>query len=203
MATHNGKSVRLDVYTNEQGDTEAVSYRLNSKEAAVALYRSITEHHAFYRCDSIGVAVKEQVSKDFFDTFRNLFNDENSTEQNYIFDTRRTCREAYDHARRVLYNFGSSTARAMDDGNIEENTQKDDTSNAEPYNLQLQEKLDSLRESFLCRVCRDRPICTVIQCGHMVCCADCIKLCSSCPLCRADIDTVMPVFLPVNLELDG
>eukprot|EP00794_Sanderia_malayensis_P019184 gene19184-21106_t len=114
MATHNAKCVRLDVYVDEQGHMEAVQYRMNSKESACALYRSITEHHAFFRCDSIGAAVKEQVSKDFFDTFRNLFNDENNLEQNYIFDTRRTCREAYDHARRILFNFGSSTVRHMD-----------------------------------------------------------------------------------------
>ena len=194
MATHNGKCVRVDIYINDQRDTEPIIYRLNSKEAACALYRSITEHHAFFRCDSINAAVKEQVSNDFFDTFRNLFYDENSAEQTYIFDTERTCREAYDHARRVLFNFGSSIARTMDTENVNSNEVQKDSNNA-----QLQEKLDSLRESFLCRVCRDSPIKTVFQCGHMVCCEDCSKLCTSCPLCRAEIQNIMPVFLPVDL----
>ena len=194
MATHSGKCVKLDIYANEMGGIDTVTYRLNSKDAACALYRSITEHHAFYRCDSIRPAVKTQVSKDLFDTFRSWFYDEDSAEQNYIFDTERTCREAYDHARRVLYNFGSVAAVALEKS---ENTeQKDEAENT----VDLKEKYDSLQDSFRCRVCRDNAINTVVQCGHMVCCSDCIKLCSSCPICRTPIETLTPVYLPVELD---
>ncbi len=203
MATHNAKCVKLDIYTNEQGDMETILYRMNSKESACALYRSITEHHAFFRCDSIGTAVKEQVSKDFFDTFRNLFNDEHTAEQNYIFDITRTCKEAYDHARRVLFNFGSSTVRSMSNDVIEDSSEEKEERLSKSYDQEYKDKLDELRESFLCRVCRDQRISTVIQCGHMVCCAECVKHCSNCPLCRAEIKTVVPCYLPVNLEDEG
>ncbi len=182
---------------------EWTQYRMNSKEQAFALYRSISEHHAFYRCDSIDRAMKEQVSKDFFDTFRNLFNDEHNTEQNYIFDTKRTCREAYDHARRVLFNFGSSTVQAMVSLEEPKDYENNELLKQEKYNKELKEKIDSFRESFLCRICRDQPISTVLQCGHMVCCSDCVKLCCTCPLCRADIETVTQIFLPVDLDLEG
>ena len=63
MATHSGKCVKLDIYANEMGGIDTVTSRLNSKDTASALYRSITEHHAFYRCDSMRPAVKTQVSK--------------------------------------------------------------------------------------------------------------------------------------------
>ena len=61
MATHSSKTVKLDIYTSDVGELESVVFRLNSKDAACTLYRSITEHHAFYRCDSVRPAVKEQV----------------------------------------------------------------------------------------------------------------------------------------------
>ena len=195
MATHNGKFVKLDTYINDQRDTEEVLYRLSNKETACALYRSITEHHAFFRCDSINNAVKEQVANDFFDTFRNLFYDENSAEQNYIFDTKRTCREAYDHARRILFNFGSSIVKTMKTEPDEGVVSNTSDNNAE----QLQEKLDSLVESCLCQTCREKAINTVFQCGHMYCCRDCTQQLTSCPLCREEITSVLPVFLPVDL----
>ena len=196
MATHIGKCVRLDTYVSDQRDTFAVVYRLNSKEAACALYRSITEHHAFFRCDSIDSAVKEQVANDFFDTFRNFFYDENSAEQNYIFDTERTCREAYDHARRILFNFGSSIAKTMENESANGNSCDNDTeNNAE----QLQEKLEGLMDSCFCQTCREKPINTAFQCGHMFCCNDCAQQLTNCPLCRIEISNIIPVFLPVDL----
>ena len=198
MATHIGKCVKLDIYINDQRETEAIVYRLNSKEAAFALYRAITEHYTFFRCDSIGNAVKEQVSNDFFDTFRNLFYDDNSAEQNYIFDTTRTCREAHDHARRVLFNFGSSIVQTL------ENEKDQGTSTNEDErkdSVELQEKLDCLLDSCFCQTCRDKPIDTAFQCGHMFCCSGCAKQLTNCPLCRAEIETVIPVFLPVDLGL--
>ena len=201
MATHNGRCVKLDVYTNEQRDTEAIVYRLSSKEAACALYRSITEHHAFFRCDSIGTAVKEQVSNDIFDTFKNFFYEE-SAEQNYIFDTVRTCREAYDHARRILFNFGSSTAQSMDKNKHEDTTDEENGDLSKTNSTELQEKLDCLVESCLCQACRDKPINTAFQCGHMFGCSDCVTKLTHCPLCRAEIKTVIPVFLPVELDFD-
>ena len=54
------------------------------------------------------------MARDFLDTLLSwLHQDGGNTEHNYIFDTERTCREAYDHARRTLYNFGASTATAL------------------------------------------------------------------------------------------
>ena len=203
MATHNGKFVKLDTYVNDQRDTEADMYRLSSKESACALYRSITEHHAFFRCDSIGSAVKEQVANDIFDTFRNLFNDENSAEQNYIFDTKRTCREAHDHARRILFNFGSSIVRTMkNEHDPSSGLHSCGSDGKEKDTEQLQQKLDCLMESCFCQTCREKPINTAFQCGHMFCCKDCAEQLSNCPLCRVEITSTIPVFLPVDLGLN-
>jgi len=201
MATHNGKFVKLDIYINERRDTDSVFYRLNSKESACALYRAITEHHAFFRCDSVTSAVKDQVANDFFDTIRNIFNDDNTAEQNYIFDTKRTCKEAHDHARRILFNFGASIFKTMSN-DLKQNTGSNSTDNMDSKNAdELQEKLDVLMESCFCQTCGERQINTDFQCGHMFCCSDCVPQLSKCPLCRVEITSIIPVFLPVDLSL--
>ena len=211
MATHSGKTVKIDVVTTETGDVESEVYRLSSKEAACALYRSITEHHAFYRCDSVRPAVKQQVARDLrfeiFDTFLSWFHhDDNSSEQNYIFDTERTCREAYDHARRILYNFGTSTVAAMTVQKGLKNMdgtpicdEEDSTEEVlQQKVLQLTEQLDMFKDSFNCMVCRDSIVDVVLQCGHSIC-SSCSKLCDSCPLCRAVISNKTKFYLPVNI----
>ena len=205
MATHSSKTVKLDIYTSDVGELESVVFKLNSKEAACTLYRSITEHHAFYRCDSVRPAVKEQVARDFFDTLLSWLHDSNNTEHNYIFDTERTCREAYDHARRILYNFGASTAAAMAtsvDG--EQKSKSRDSCDTEHLHRKVQdltEKIYFWRESFNCPVCRDKVVDNVLQCGHLMC-SICSELCQLCPLCRTTITSKTKFYLPIDVGCD-
>ena len=197
MATHSGKTVKLNIVVSDCGDTKNEIYRLNSKDSAVALYRSITEHHAFYRCDSVRPAVKEQVARDFFDTIFSWFHEE---DQNYIFDTERTCREAYDHARRTLYNFGSTAVADM----VAQRKDMPGTSNEEPETLeeqvyQLKEDIRCFKDAFHCPVCRDSVVDVVLQCGHLTC-SSCGEKCEECPLCRVNIITQTKLYLPINLS---
>lgn len=203
MATHSGKTVKVDIYITDIGDIDSVIYRLNSKEAACALYRSITEHHAFYRCDSVRPAVKEQVARDFFDTVLSWFHDDNNLDQNYIFDTERTCREAYDNARRILYNFGATTAAAMTCQSNSHNSKifSKEESVLEDEITNLTDTLHLYKESFNCPVCCDTIVDTVLQCGHLVC-SMCSGYCETCPLCRAQITAKTKCYLPVNLNGD-
>ena len=202
MATRSGKTVRIDIDTSEEGVQQNIVYRLSSKEAANALYRSITEHHAFYRSDSITPAVKEQVARDFFDTLLSWFyHDDHTSEQNYIFDTERTCREAYDHARRILYNFGTSTIAALNKLKslaVSSETPSSEISLEEKLQ-KLSDKLECWKESFICVVCRDHSVNAVIQCGHLIC-SDCVAYCESCPLCRTVIETTTKFYMPVNMN---
>lgn len=204
MAINSGKTVKLDIYATDNGETETVVYRLSSKEAACSLYRSITEHHAFYKCDSVRPAVKEQVSRDFFDTVLSWFHDDNNTTQNYIFDTERTCREAYDHARRTLYNFGSSAAanfKAKTKASFSKNFSEGDDLGLQQKVNELTEDLRSLAEAFYCPVCRDAVVDVVLQCGHLIC-AECGNICEECPFCRAQILTKTKFYMPVTLMHD-
>jgi len=201
MATHSGKTVKLNIVVSDCGNTETILYRLNSKEAAVSLYRSITEHHSFYRCDSVRPAVKEQVARDFFDTILSWFHED---DQNYIFDTERTCREAYDHARRTLYNFGSTAAA---DVVAQRKTLSKGAPNDEPETLEeqvdnLKEELRCFKDAFHCPVCRDSVVDVVLQCGHLVC-STCGDICEECPLCRVNITTQTKLYLPINLSQDS
>ena len=203
MATHSSKTVKLDIYTSDIGELESVVFKLNSKEAACTLYRSITEHHAFYRCDSVRPAVKEQVARDFFDTLLSWLHDGSNTEQNYIFDTERTCREAYDHARRTLYNFGASTAAAMAVTVEGKQTMKSrDSGDMEQLHRKVHDLSENLlfwKESFHCPVCRDKVVDTVLQCGHLMC-SVCSELCQLCPLCRTTITSKTKFYMPVDVN---
>ncbi|XP_002163269.3 E3 ubiquitin-protein ligase MYLIP [Hydra vulgaris] len=201
MATRSGKTVKLDICSSDIGDIVSIVYQLNSKDSAQALYRSITEHHAFYRCDSIRPAVKQQVARDFFDTFLSWLPSDHMTEQNYIFDTERTCTEAYDHARRILYNFGSSAAATIHAKNDEDKTRElNELSEVECLRSQvirLTNQVEQWKESFNCSVCRDRIIDVVLECGHTIC-FDCSELCKNCPFCRNKIKNKTKFFLGLN-----
>eukprot|EP01113_Clastostelium_recurvatum_P017267 TRINITY_DN2020_c0_g1_i3.p1 TRINITY_DN2020_c0_g1~~TRINITY_DN2020_c0_g1_i3.p1 ORF type:complete len:552 (+),score=125.26 TRINITY_DN2020_c0_g1_i3:279-1934(+) len=49
----------------------------------------------------------------------------------------------------------------------------------------------------LCHICMDNRINTVfLECGHLSCCSVCAKPLTLCPICRAPITRVVPVFMP-------
>uniref|UniRef100_UPI00358F4C6D E3 ubiquitin-protein ligase MYLIP n=1 Tax=Myxine glutinosa TaxID=7769 RepID=UPI00358F4C6D len=86
------------------GNAWKTELQLFSSQTASNLYRSIIEHHAFYSCDTVTMAVKNQCSR----TFKNhlvslLFSESTAIRKTYYFDVQRTAREAYEHFRRVLY----------------------------------------------------------------------------------------------------
>lgn len=103
MATHSGRCFFL-TYIENNGETQALGFRLESGLAANAIYRSVTEKHAFYSCETVRNAVTSQFIRDLKGTIVSLFNENTALGKNYVFDIRRTCREVYDHTRRVIYN---------------------------------------------------------------------------------------------------
>lgn len=168
-------------------------FRLLSQEAACALYRSITEYHAFYRCDTVRNNVTDQFTRDLKESLISFFDDKGS-EKKYIFDVQRTSREVYDHWRRVLFKRGCDPIqnnKVVDQHN--ENPQTSDC-----HAAQLQERLTKMEDSLKCKICMDRQIDTVFcPCGHMVSCSVCAANVSSCPICRANIEHAQHAFLPI------
>ncbi|XP_068671646.1 E3 ubiquitin-protein ligase MYLIP-like [Montipora foliosa] len=190
MATHVKNNLYLRI-TTPDGET-MFTFRLLTQEAACALYRSITEYHAFYRCDTVRNAVTDQFTRDLRETLISFFGDEDS-EKKYIFDVQRTSREVYDHWRRVLYKRGCDPIQ-----NNNATVRFKEAETCDSHAAQLQEQLTKMEDSFKCKICMDHQIDTVFcPCGHMVSCSVCATNVKSCPICRRNIDRTQHVFFPV------
>lgn len=63
-ATPYKRNFRL-VYLSEANEHEEIELKLARPRMAIALYRSITEKHAFYSCETVGSDVTKQFIRDF------------------------------------------------------------------------------------------------------------------------------------------
>lgn len=195
---HDGCDCTMFIYTDEMTVRQLV-VRLRSLKAASALYRCITEMHSFFRCDTVNSAVSSQVYHDFKGLFASLFN-ENS--KNYVFDVQHTWREVYDSTRRKLMeeasdqNLSPNEEEHMEVTDINGLQKSHDCPDVQKYKT----RLEKIQESFLCRVCMDSEISTVLcPCGHMTCCQSCANRLEECPLCRTEIQKIQTIFLPTPL----
>lgn len=102
MATHSGRCFFL-THIETNGESQALGFKLESALTANAIYRAVTEKHAFYSCETVRNTVTTQFIRDLKGTIFSLFNENTTLGKNYVFDIRRTCREVYDHTRRELY----------------------------------------------------------------------------------------------------
>ncbi|XP_038624026.1 E3 ubiquitin-protein ligase MYLIP isoform X1 [Tachyglossus aculeatus] len=211
MATQSGKNVYLTV-TKESGNSIVLLFKMISTRAASGLYRAITETHAFYRCDTVTSAVMMQYSRDLKGHLASLFLNENiNLGKKYVFDIKRTSKEVYDHARRMLYNAEvvdlvpwrgpsplSSPLKSSENGR--------NCGSCEGLSCQqtkaLQDKLQNLKEAMLCMVCCEEEInSTLCPCGHTVCCKKCAGQLQACPVCRSHVEHVQHVYLPTHTSL--
>lgn len=53
------------VYLSKSNEHEEIELKLARPRMAIALYRSITEKHAFYSCETVGSDVTKQFIRDF------------------------------------------------------------------------------------------------------------------------------------------
>ncbi|MCI4395364.1 hypothetical protein PGIGA_G00179500 [Pangasianodon gigas] len=208
IATQSGKSVYLTI-TKESSDSVVLLFKLISNRAASGLYRAITETHAFYRCDTVTNAVMMQYSRDFKGHLASLFLNENiNLGKKYVFDIRRTSKEVYDYARRALYNAGivdlmsQPGARSPSSRSPWHGQESAPECGGCQQNRMLQEKLQKLREAFLCMLCCEEEIdAAFCPCGHTVCCQNCATQLQSCPVCRSEVEHIQHVYLPTCSSL--
>lgn len=73
-------------HRNDLGGVECAALKLESYNASIALYRSITEKHAFYSCETVRSAVTSQFVRDLKGTIASFFNE--NTDLGTIY---RTC----------------------------------------------------------------------------------------------------------------
>jgi E3 ubiquitin-protein ligase MYLIP len=182
---------------NDDGTLCEYDLRLVTAEACIQLFRSVTESHSFFGCETVNSTVRNQYTRDFKDSIISFFS-EDTSEKLYTFDVDKTVIEVHDHIRRVLYK------EQQNSSSLEEITTTTDcgTSSAACAGGQnigeLKQKLDDIQQAFLCKICMDAKIDTVlIPCGHWVCCNNCGSNIDKCPLCRSGITLQQRVYMDV------
>ncbi|KAH3773999.1 E3 ubiquitin-protein ligase MYLIP-like [Dreissena polymorpha] len=196
-AEHHGRVVVLKV-VNDNGTFRDLEFRLISHPSANSMYRCITEMHSFFFCDTVQPEVSTQFCRDFKGTLASLFNEKTKLGLDYVFDIKRTLREALDHTRRVMFkaNLNTPSGDACPSPERENSDCEFKQLNVEKRCQVLEETIERISETYRCCVCRDNELSAVlIPCGHPTC-LDCGKQLSLCPLCRAKIENVQQLFLP-------
>lgn len=89
---------------------------MHSNRVAAALYRAVTEKHAFYCCETVRSDVTKQFIRDLKGTIISIFNEESTLGKKYVFDIRRTYTEVYDNARRALFIAGKGIGNHTEGG---------------------------------------------------------------------------------------
>ncbi|XP_014666298.1 PREDICTED: E3 ubiquitin-protein ligase MYLIP-like [Priapulus caudatus] len=182
------------VWKGDSAQNHSLHFKLPTRRAAIALYRSVTEHHTFYRCDRVHYSVMSQYSRDLKGTLASIFNEDTPLGKEYNFDVRRTCIEVYDQVRRDLYRLSVKDAEMASP----ESTPKHNACANDSTSDESTQQLKELQDALSCRVCMDEAIsCAFCPCGHAVCCDACAARCPQCPICRADTERTQHIFLPL------
>ncbi|KAJ0171592.1 hypothetical protein K1T71_013142 [Dendrolimus kikuchii] len=180
-------------YVTGEGNEATLHVKMATSGQAAALYRAVTEKHAFYCCETVRSDVTEQFIRDLKGTIASIFNDSTTLGRRYVFDIRRTCREVHDSARRAAHAHAAAAheprQRRRSSGSDNKESRSRSRSNG------------GCGEALACRVCMDQAIDTLfLPCRHVVCCQECAPRCERCPLCRGEIEKLMHIFLPVEYQ---
>lgn len=168
-----------------------------SPTLCAALYRSVTEKHDFYSCETVRSDVTTQFIRDFKvsyigsylvlishliiiecilqGTFLSIFNEDTELGKKYVFDIQRTCREVHDHARRYLHNNGILPAGHAA---ATTNDQSDVTTSVDQSTAQMiqAEVARQMAEHLSCKICMDESIDAVFEaCRHAISCMKCAQ----------------------------
>ncbi|XP_063833566.1 E3 ubiquitin-protein ligase MYLIP [Ostrinia nubilalis] len=176
-------------YVTAEGHEATLNVKMATSGQAAALYRAVTEKHAFYCCETVRSDVTEQFIRDLKGTIASIFNDATTLGRRYVFDIRSTCREVHDRARRELHARTHHEPRAR---------RRPD---ARDESKESRSRSRSGGDALACRVCMDNAMDTLfLPCRHVVCCQECAPRCERCPLCRCEIEKLMHIYLPVEYQ---
>ncbi|XP_068710740.1 E3 ubiquitin-protein ligase MYLIP-like [Montipora capricornis] len=201
------------------------TYKMKSESDAVALFRTFTEYHTFYQCNTVKRSVIDQCTRTFAGRLLSVFMPRNDFGRIFLFDVQRTRRQAYSHAWgelnscRVIDVVSSTSDTFRTVGASTEYrpvqsplslrkcffpkrgegsrafAERESMENMSPEKLKLMVR--HLQDARVCQICMDNEVATAFcPCGHVVCCADCSTMCKECPLCRSQITYAQRVFFP-------
>lgn len=171
-------------YLDEDFVVSNLVVKFPSHRSAGTLYRSLTEKHAFYSCETVHKNVEKQFIRDlkvsvaiyfyhsllsktvFFKyqgTIISMFNEDSELGKKYVFDIRLTFRELYDNSRRILHARGIDVVAAPAQHHQED---RDLSSNDS----------DAKRIDLTCTICMDNNVEVLfLPCAHLSCCRSCGK----------------------------
>ncbi|XP_057312348.1 E3 ubiquitin-protein ligase MYLIP-like [Hydractinia symbiolongicarpus] len=93
-------------FTIVHGDTDGEhvhsSFILKKNQGAIHLFRTFTEFHSFFQCNSVKKSVVEKCSNSSLRRMLSIFKSDDTQKRMFLFDVIRTRRQAYDHAWSLL-----------------------------------------------------------------------------------------------------
>ena len=90
------------VYGSGVNTPNRVIFKLKSEVMAVSLFRSFTEFHTFFNCNTVKKTVIDQTTRTAFGKFVTIFQPHSTVGEMYLFDILRTRRQAYTRAWSIL-----------------------------------------------------------------------------------------------------
>ena len=90
------------VYGSGENTTNRVVFKLKTEQNAISLFRSFTEFHTFFNCNTVKKSVVEQTTRTTFGKFVTIFQPNSTVGEMYLFDVLRTRRQAYTRAWSIL-----------------------------------------------------------------------------------------------------
>ena len=95
--SYNNKSFTV-VYGGSGSQAQRITYKLKNEHDAVALFRTFTEYHTFYQCNTVKRSVIDQCTRTFLGRVVSLLLPSSDLGQLFLFDVQRTRRQAYSQA---------------------------------------------------------------------------------------------------------
>lgn len=99
--SYKGKRFTI-VHGSDKASHVHSSFILKKSSEAVKLFRTFTEYHSFFQCNSVKKSVVEKYTRTSFGRVLAVFNSNTEKGKKYLFDVLLTRRQAYDRAWSIL-----------------------------------------------------------------------------------------------------
>lgn len=99
--SYKGKRFTI-IHGNDKANHSHSSFILKKNHEAIKVFRTFTEFHSFFQCNSVKKSVVEKCTRSSLGRLISLFNASSEKGKNYLFDVIRTRREAYERAWSIL-----------------------------------------------------------------------------------------------------
>jgi len=98
ISTVSYKGCKFTIMHGELSNQEHIMFRLGKHHSTINLFRTFTEFHTFYQCNSVKRSVLEKCTRNYLNRLASIFKSNTQSGRKYLFDVVRTRRQAYDHA---------------------------------------------------------------------------------------------------------